>query len=103
LLQDLAAREVEDLLLISREALSNAVHHGEPTKIAVDLRKTDEGVALTIQDNGVGFNPATARRGLGTITMHTRATRMQAELTVMSIPGMGTTVRVVRAQNEPPG
>ncbi|QFG02577.1 GAF domain-containing sensor histidine kinase [Tepidiforma bonchosmolovskayae] len=93
-LQELTTRESEDLLYIAREALSNAVRHGAPTKIAVDLRQTDDATVLTIQDNGVGFDEATTRKGLGTVTMRTRAERLGAELTIIPIPGMGTTVRV---------
>ena len=93
-LQELSARDTEDLLYIAREALSNAVRHGSPTKVAVDLRQTSEATSLTIQDNGVGFDQANARSGLGTVTMRTRAERLGAEVTILGIPGMGTTVRV---------
>ena len=93
-LQEIRAREAEDLLYIAREALSNAVRHGHATKIAVDLRQTPHETALTIQDNGVGFNADAVQMGLGTVTMRTRAERVGATLTVIGIPGMGTTIRV---------
>lgn len=93
-LQELSARDAEDLLYIAREALSNAVRHASPNKIAVDLRQDRDQTALTVQDNGAGFDPANVRHGLGTITMRTRAERLGGELTVLGIPGMGTTVRV---------
>jgi signal transduction histidine kinase len=92
--QTIGAREAEDLLFITREALSNAVRHGAPTRIAIDVRQFPEETVLTIQDNGVGFEPLNARVGLGTVTMRTRAERLGAELTVISIPGMGTMVRL---------
>ncbi len=93
-LQELTARDSEDLLFIAREALSNAIRHGCPTKVAVDLRQTADATSLTVQDNGVGFDQANVRSGLGTVTMRTRAERLNAELTILGIPGMGTTVRV---------
>lgn len=93
-LQELSAREAEDLLYIAREAVSNAVRHSGASKIAVDLRQNDRETTLTIQDNGVGFDPANVRTGLGTITMRTRAQRLGGELTVLAIPGMGVTVHV---------
>ena len=92
-LQELSTREVEDLTSIAREAISNAVRHGKPTKIAVDLRQSSTDTALTVQDNGSGFDAHTVRRGLGSVTMGTRAERLGAELSVIGIPGMGTTVR----------
>jgi signal transduction histidine kinase len=93
-LQEIRAREAEDLLYIAREALSNAVRHGNATKIAVDLRQTSAETALTIQDNGSGFNSDAVKVGLGSVTMRTRAERIGASLAVIGIPGMGTTVRV---------
>jgi signal transduction histidine kinase len=93
-LQELSARDSEDLLYIAREALSNAVRHGAANKIAIDLRQNADATALTIQDNGVGFDQANVRTGLGTVTMRTRTDRLGGELTVLGIPGMGTTVRV---------
>ena len=93
-LQEIRAREAEDLLYIAREALSNAVRHGGATKIYVDLRHTTDETALTIQDNGSGFNPDTVRSGLGSVTMRTRAERIGATVAFIGIPGMGTTVRV---------
>jgi signal transduction histidine kinase len=93
-LQELSLREMEDLLYIAREALSNSMRHGAPTKVAVDLRQNESFTVLTIVDNGVGFEEASVRTGLGRVTMQTRAARLGAELTLIGIPGMGTTVRV---------
>jgi len=93
-LHEIGARDVEDLVYIAREALSNAVRHGRPTKVAVDLRQTADHTILTVQDNGVGFDAEFVQPSMGTITLRTRAERLGADLAVMSVPGMGTTVRV---------
>lgn len=93
-LQELSDRTAEDLVHIAREALSNAVRHSGATKVAVDLRQTPEETVLTIQDNGSGYNPETARAGLGTVSMNSRAERIGGTLTIVSIPAMGTTIRV---------
>ncbi len=94
-LQQVSPRDAEDILYIAREAVSNAVRHGNPTKIAVDLRATSDEVRLTVQDNGVGFDPECVSPGLGTVTMRSRAARMGGKLAVLGIPGMGTTVQLV--------
>ena len=93
-LHELRSRDVEDFVYIAREALSNAVRHGHPTKVAVDLRQTADFTVLTVQDNGVGFDTETVTTNMGTITLRTRAERLGADLTIVSVPGMGTTVRV---------
>jgi signal transduction histidine kinase len=69
---DIGGRAAEDLLHIAREALSNAARHGRPSKIAVDVRRSKDEISLTIQDDGIGFDPATVRAGLGTTVMRTR-------------------------------
>lgn len=97
-----SAREAEDLLYITREALSNAVRHGSPTRIAVEVRQTDSETSLAIQDNGTGYDAATVRSGLGTVTMRTRAESLGATLTSHSIVGMGTTVQVSVPRSEAP-
>lgn len=91
---ELDARDVEDLIYVAREALSNAVRHGRPTKVAVDLRQTADDTVLTIQDNGVGFDVEHVSPNMGTTSLRTRSQRLGADLTVLSIPGMGTTIRV---------
>ena len=93
-LLDLDSRDVEDIVYIVREAVSNAVRHGSPTKIGVDLRPGEDGVVLAVQDNGAGFDPATARMGMGTISMRSRAEHLGGELAIIGIPGMGATVRL---------
>jgi len=94
-LHELGPRDVEDFLYIAREALSNAVRHGKPSRVAVDLRQTGDHTALTVQDNGVGFDVELTPGNMGSVTLRTRAERLQAELSIVSVPGMGTTVRVV--------
>jgi signal transduction histidine kinase len=101
-LQELGGRVAEDLLFIAREAISNCVRHGAPTRIAIDLRQDEHQTALTIQDNGTGFESANVRTGLGTVSMRTRAERLGADLAVLSIPGMGTTVRVILSRGDLP-
>lgn len=94
-LHELGPRDVEDFLYIAREALSNAVRHGKPTRVAVDLRQTADHTALTVQDNGVGFDTELTPGNMGAVTLRTRAERLGADLSVVSVPGMGTTVRIV--------
>ncbi|MCK9520573.1 MAG: ATP-binding protein [Dehalococcoidia bacterium] len=90
----LTGRMAEDLLFIAREAITNAVRHGLPTKLAVDLREVDDDVALTVQDDGVGFDAGSFQPGLGMTALQNRVDRLNGKLAVMAIPGMGTTVRV---------
>jgi len=84
----------EALLRIAAEAVSNAVRHGGATRI--DARLAAAPLALTVTDDGRGFDAASAGRpgGFGLTSMRERADGVGAMLTVDSEPGKGTTVRV---------
>jgi signal transduction histidine kinase len=53
-------------------------------------------VTLEIADDGIGFDPATARQrgGMGLSAMEERAAEMGGRLSLESTPGEGTRVRV---------
>ncbi|GLH98378.1 GAF domain-containing sensor histidine kinase [Phytohabitans aurantiacus] len=91
-----AARE-ETVYRIAQEALHNALRHGEPTTVSVDLAARDGRVVLTVADDGRGFDPgarAQAARRLGLASMRERASAAGGSLRVRSAPGSGTTVRL---------
>jgi nitrate/nitrite-specific signal transduction histidine kinase len=86
----------EGLYRVAQEALNNALKHAHASSVSVRLRQNRRAVVLEVTDDGVGFDPATARErgGFGLCGMAERATRMGGELTVQSSPGKGTKVRV---------
>lgn len=91
-----AARE-ETVYRIAQEALHNALRHGEPAHVSVDLTARDGRVVLTVADDGRGFDPAAraqAARRLGLASMRERASAAGGTLRVRSAPGAGTTVRL---------
>lgn len=90
-----------ELLRICQEAVVNAIRHAKPGKIAVCIAYNPTEVRLSIQDDGVGFDPASARgtAGCGLTSMSRRAERIGAQFEIRSEPGAGTTVAaLLRAQ-----
>jgi signal transduction histidine kinase len=86
------------LLRLVREAVTNALKHGAPTRVDVRLRAIDSGHAVEVEDDGQGFDVPThsALEGhFGLRGMAERALRMGATLSIDSAPGRGTKVRVV--------
>jgi signal transduction histidine kinase len=85
---------------IVQEALSNVVRHAKATTAQVRVEFGDEGLTLTVEDDGVGFavpdTPHTlARDGhFGLMGMRERALRFGGHLSLRSQPGEGTTVVV---------
>ena len=79
---------------VAQEALTNASRHSGATRVAVSLRHSDDGVELTVTDDGRGFAFEQSERGLGIAGMRERALLIGAELNIESRPGEGTTVRL---------
>jgi signal transduction histidine kinase len=86
----------EGLYRIAQETLNNALRHAQARHVSVFLRRKQPKVILEITDDGVGFDPETARRqgGLGLQGMEERAAQLGAELSIHSRPGKGTRVKV---------
>lgn len=83
------------LYLIFKEALHNAVAHGQAHAVTVRLAEAEGRFTLAIRDDGRGFVPDAAREGRGLSTMQRRAEALRGTLRVESIPGEGTTVHLV--------
>jgi signal transduction histidine kinase len=81
------------LLPIAREAMSNSLRHAAARTGTVSLRLQDGHVQLAVEDDGVGFHPATVRtNGYGLRNMEARAKKLGGRLEVTSGSGQGTRV-----------
>ncbi|MEZ4678284.1 MAG: ATP-binding protein [Caldilineaceae bacterium] len=65
----------DDLYKIAQEALNNVVKHAKAEVVSVHLRFTDDACWMTIQDDGVGFDPATAERRRFRVAQYRRTCR----------------------------
>ena len=85
------------LFRIAQEAVNNAVRHAEASHLTIRLdRKNDGHLALSIKDNGRGFDPEQSRsEGLGLHTMQYRARAIGAQLTIRRRKKHGTAVMCV--------
>jgi two-component system sensor histidine kinase UhpB len=83
---------------VIQEALSNTAQHSNATFVDFELRVfPSHGVELRVRDNGEGFDaesPVQDGQGIGLRGMAERARLVGGELTVNSIPGSGTRVRL---------
>jgi signal transduction histidine kinase len=90
-------RQVEEALYhIAQEALNNALKHAAATAVTVSIEASDGRIELKVVDNGAGFDPqaAAGKGGLGLTGMRERVEKMGGVLTILSVPGEGTTVKV---------
>jgi signal transduction histidine kinase len=93
----LPAGPATQVLRIAQEALGNALRHAAAEHICVKLEGVGERLVLSVSDDGCGFDPDGPEvRGqrLGLTSMEERATELGGTLTVDSVLGSGTTVRL---------
>jgi signal transduction histidine kinase len=83
-----------DLVQMVREALSNVGRHAEATTCRVSVFRAGDEAILEVDDDGRGFDPATAPRGQGISNLERRAEALAGETELRSEPGKGTTVRI---------
>lgn len=95
------------LLRIAQSALGNAVQHANAGRADLALSYTSSRIALSVVDNGVGFEPAALPgaddSGFGLAGMRARAHALGGTVTVQSAPGNGTalTASFVRDSQRP--
>ena len=81
------------LYRIAQEAVNNAMKHGKPTRIRIQLAATPLRVQLAIRDNGVGIRHRANRTpGMGLHIMQYRADAIRGSLLVRRHPHGGTEV-----------
>jgi len=97
-LDPLQARLPADLALclfrIAEESLNNCAAHSRVKAARLTLAANEQGIRLTVEDMGVGFDPATlnGRSGLGLISMRERLRLVQGSIRIGSAPGRGTRI-----------
>ena len=78
---------------IIQEALTNAAKNGRAAHGSVDVIEGATTIAMSIRDDGVGYDPATRSEGFGVLGMRERAALLHGTLEIESSPGEGTAVR----------
>ena len=88
------------LYRILQETLKNVEKHANARQVMVRLTKPGKIVQLTINDDGIGFDPAQhpalrkGNGGLGLLGMRERATYVGGTLTVKSVHRAGTEIEI---------
>ncbi len=84
----------------AQEALNNIIKHAQASKVIIRLERENNGLVLTISDNGKGFDPQlTKPSSLGMNIMRERAESINAHLNIESSIGIGTRIQVVWSED----
>jgi len=80
------------LYRIVQECLTNIVKHARASQVSIVVARRLSSVTAVIEDDGVGFDLATAREaGLGLVGMRERVGLLGGRMTIESSPEAGTT------------
>jgi signal transduction histidine kinase len=85
----------EEIYLVLREAVRNALVHGDPGRIDVRIEIGGHGLRGEVHDDGDGFDVGRVQRehrGIGLTSMRERIALLGGELAVTSVAERGTTV-----------
>jgi signal transduction histidine kinase len=85
---------LDQIYLITREALLNALRHSQATRIEVEIAYSPRKLRVTVRDNGTGIEPQLLHSGRkahwGLTVMRERAASIGAHLRIRSRPKAGT-------------
>jgi PAS domain S-box-containing protein len=91
----LNSSQQREIFYILLEALNNILQHANAETVLINLQQSGSLFTLEISDNGCGFDPDQPRtEGMGLANMTERARQLGAQLTLESIPGAGTRLRL---------
>jgi signal transduction histidine kinase len=74
------------------EALQNVAKYAQASRVIVRLRAEDGNLVFAVEDDGLGFDPATTPHGAGLQNMTDRLEALGGRAHVESAPGQGTRI-----------
>lgn len=89
-----------NLMLTAQEAVHNALKHGAPREVVVEIKQSAKPhwLKLVVRDDGKGFTSGkevgAAQGHFGLVGMRERIERLEGSFRVESVPGRGTMVHV---------
>jgi signal transduction histidine kinase len=74
----------------ANELTTNSIRHSGAGNINVQLVQGEKHIALTVQDDGCGFDEKTVAKGLGLQSIRDRVASCNGKMDIFSSPGKGT-------------
>lgn len=84
-----------NLYRIVQEQFNNILKHARCTSVHIHLDTVGQQVRLMVRDNGVGFDPRVARKGIGLTNIISRVELFNGKININSSPGHGCILEVV--------
>jgi two-component system, NarL family, sensor kinase len=78
---------------IVQEAINNIVKHSKATEALIQINAHENNLLITIEDNGIGFNPNNNYEGLGLKNIRSRVELLKGDLNIDS-NDTGTSIQI---------
>jgi two-component system, NarL family, sensor kinase len=91
-----AEREV-NLYRVIQEIMQNTIKHARATALNINIVKRNKSIFLQTKDDGIGFNyseKSLEAKGVGLLSLQSRAQLLGGQLVVHTQPGSGTTFEI---------
>ena len=81
---------------VIQETVNNVIKHAEASKLDIQIIKDEEGIAVTIEDDGKGFNKDKVdfKNGMGLSNIYSRVNFLKGTVEVDSSEGNGTLIAI---------
>lgn len=93
-LRQVPARMSLELIAIVQEAVSNSLRHSRASRVVIEAAIADAELRLSVEDDGLGFDPSGISTGQGLRNQQSRASMLGGSCEVISKPGGPTKVEV---------
>ena len=79
-----------------QECVNNVIKHAHADRLSIQMVKDDDGISVTVEDNGQGFDlhKNTYSEGIGLKNIRARIALLKGTIDVDSIPGKGTLILI---------
>lgn len=84
----------DELFNITQEALNNSLRHARAESVKVSIVEDQGIVTLSVEDDGIGFNPDMKQSGMGLRNMQERAKSIAGVLMIHSEANQGSRVTI---------
>lgn len=93
---DLEEPQATAVFRIMQESLTNIGRHAHASRATLSLTRNDDHVLLIVKDNGVGFDLSMPRKlnSFGLSGLRERAYLVAGDVSIESLPGHGTSIKV---------
>jgi signal transduction histidine kinase len=77
-----------------QEGVNNVIKHAQAKNLDISVIQEKNELSITLEDNGIGFDPQVAAEGIGLQNLRSRVQFLEGEIDIHSAPGKGTLIAI---------